>query len=151
VRAPRWLPGAAALLAIAALPLTAERLRSRTERCEVDGVAVAPAFRVRVVEPDGTTHVFCGVTCARSWLSRRGREPRAVLVTDCASGRETLAEEATFVRTVSTWSDGAPDFIRVFARPEDAERHVAAYGGRILTGADRPFGGGGEEHATENR
>jgi hypothetical protein len=146
VKAPRWLPGAVALLAIAALPLMAERLRSHPERCEADGVTVAPAFRVRVVARDGTTHAFCGVSCAQSWIRRKGIEPRAILVTDGVSGREVDAGEASFVRTVSTWSDGAPDFIRVFARREDAERHVSAYGGRILTGADRPFGGGGEEH-----
>jgi len=145
---PRHLPGAVALLCVAALPLVADGLRSHPERCEMDGVAIVPAFRVRVEERDGTTHAFCSVTCARSFLARSGWEPASVLVTDGLSGREIDARQAWFVRTLSNWSDAAPDGIRVFARREDAERHVQAYGGTILLGNDRPFAGEGEGNAT---
>ncbi len=148
MKAPCWLPGAVALLGIAALPLVAERLRSRPERCGMDGVAVVPGFRVRVVESGGKGHAFCGVTCAEAWLARSGVAPAAVLVTDCAQGTEVDARAAWFVRTLANRSDGAPDGIRVFARKEDAARHVEAFGGRILVGSERPFGGGAEGHAT---
>lgn len=148
MKTPRWLPGALALAAIAALPLAAERLRSRTERCGMDGVAVAQGFRVRVVEGGGANHAFCGVTCAESWLARSGVVPAAVLVTDCARGTEVDARTAWFVRTLANRSDGAPDGIRVFARKEDAARHVEAFGGSMLVGNERPFGAGGEGHAT---
>ncbi len=144
MRAPRWLPGAAALLAIAALPLVAERLRAPVERCEMDGVALAPSFRVRVLGEDGEAHAFCGVTCAQAYVERRGVEPREILV--MAGGREIDADTAWFVRTVANRSNGAPDGLRVFAARDDALRHVAAYGGTVLAGADRPFGGE-ETHA----
>ena len=137
MKAPRPLLGAIALLAIAALPLMAERLRPAVERCAMDGVAVVPSFRVRARD-----RVFCGVTCAESWLARSGGAPDGVLVTDAVTGREIAASEAWFVRTLANRSDGAPDAIRVFAGREEAEGHVEAYGGTILVGALRPFAGG---------
>ncbi|MCK6461147.1 MAG: nitrous oxide reductase accessory protein NosL [Planctomycetes bacterium] len=143
----RHLPAAVALLAIAALPLLAERLRGHPERCEMDGVAIDRAFRVRVAEEGGATHGFCGVTCAASWIARRGIAPAAVLVTDGASGREIDAGTAWFVRTLGNVSDGAPDPIRVFARREAAERHASVHGGHVLKGSERPFAGAGEGHA----
>ena len=145
MRAPRSLLGAIALLGIAALPLMAERLRPRVERCAMDGVAVAPSFRVRAGE-----RVFCGVTCAQSWLARSGVAPEGILVTDCVTGREIAASDAWFVRTLANRSDNAPDAIRVFAGRKDAEGHVEAYGGTILVGADRPFAGG-EGRAADER
>ena len=145
MKAPRALPGAIALLAIAALPLMAERLRPPVERCGMDGVAAAPSFRVRVAG-----HVFCGVTCAQSWLARSGVAPGGALVTDGMSGRAIDAREAWFVRTLANRSDGAPDAIRVFSGREEAEGHVEAYGGTILVGALRPFAGG-EGHAYADR
>lgn len=148
MKAPTWLPGCLALLAIAALPLVAERLRAPVERCAMDGVALAPSFRVRVVLPDGKTDAFCGVTCAQAWVQCRGVAPREILVT--AGGREIDAGAAWFVRTVANRSDGAPDGLRVFAGRDDALRHVAAYGGTVLIGADRPFGRG-EGRATADR
>lgn len=145
MKAPRSLLAAIALLGIAALPLMAARLRPRVERCAMDGVAVVPSFRVRAGE-----HVFCGVTCAQSWLARSGGAPGGILVTDGVTGREIAASGAWFVRTLANRSDGAPDAIRVFAGREAAEGHVEAYGGTMLVGALRPFAGG-EERATKDR
>ncbi len=142
MKVPPRLPGALALAAIGALPLVAERLRAPVERCAMDGVKVARPFRVRVVADDGGARAFCGVTCAEAWLRSSGVAPREILVTDGATGREIDAAAAWFVRTVANRSDGAPDAVRVFAGREDAERHAEAYGGTVLSGANRPFGGG---------
>lgn len=150
MRAPRWLPGALALVAIASLPLVAERLRAPVERCAMDGVEVRPAFRVRVIDGDFAARAFCGVSCAEAWLRYGGIVPREILVTDGATGREIEAGAAWFVRTVANRSDGAPDGVRVFASREDAERHVKAYGGTVLAGANRPFGGGGGRVARDS-
>jgi hypothetical protein len=132
----KLLPQALALLAIAALPLAAERLRPRVERCAMDGVEVRPAFRVRV----GTARTFCGVACAEAWIGHEGA-PAEVLVT--AQGREIDAKDAWFVRTARNRSEGAPDGFRVFAAREDALRHAEAHGGTLLSGAERPFAGAG--------
>jgi hypothetical protein len=134
-----------ALLAIAALPLLAARLRGPVERCAMDGVEVRPPFRVRVTEEGGSARTFCGVTCAEAWLLRRGVAAREILVT--AGGHEIDAGTAWFVRTAANRSDGAPDGIRVFAGREDAIRHAEAYGGMVLRGAERPFGGEGDGRA----
>jgi hypothetical protein len=141
--------GALLLLAVAALPIAAARLRPQVERCAMDGVEVMPAFRVRVEEADGGVRAFCGVRCAHSWIGHRGVPPRAVLVTDGPSGREIDARAAWFVRTLANRSGGAPDGIRVFAAREDAIRHAEAHGGVVLSGPDRPFAGEGE--AREDR
>ena len=139
MRRPRWLPSALALLAVAALPLVADRLRSRSELCAMDGSPVQSSFRVRIVETDGTVRSFCGVRCADRWLARSGTAPRAVLVTDCGNGREVSADSASFLYTMTGWGEDVPDFVRVFGRRADAERHAKAYGGEIMTGADRPL------------
>ena len=130
----------AALLAIGALPLLGDALRSRGERCTLDGVEVLAAFRARIITSDGAGHSFCGVRCARAWLQRSGVEAQAVRVTDCVTGRELDAQDAWFVLSLSVWGEGAPDFIRVFAAKEDALRHAEAHGGEVLTDDKRPFG-----------
>ncbi len=134
-----------ALLAIGALPLLADALRSRGERCTLDGVEVRAAFRARIITRDGDGHSFCGVRCARAWLQRSGVEPQAVRVTDCATGRELDAQDAWFVLSLSVWGEGAPDFIRVFAAEDDAQRHAEAHGGEVLADGKRPFGATGRE------
>lgn len=147
----RHLPAALALVAIATLPLVAERLRGHRERCEMDGVVLNPAFRVRVTGADGTAHGFCGVSCAESWLARSGVSPGTILVTDGVTGCQVDAQAAWYVRTLGNVSDGAPDVVRVFARREDALRHADAHGGRLLAGAERPFWGmGASDEQEEN-
>ena len=128
-----------ALVVVAILPWAADRLRNGSERCELDGVETAPAYRTVIVEADDTAHPFCGVRCAQLWLARHPAPPREIRVTDCATGRELAADDAWFVRSYGTWGDGAPDAIRVFARRADAEQHAEAYGGEMLLASDRPF------------
>ena len=139
MRTSRRLPISAALLAIAALPFVAERLRSPSERCTMDGSGVSISFRVRIVERDATVRPFCGVRCADRWLARTGAAPRAVLVTDCTSGREVKAEAAWFLYTITGWEEGVPDYIRVFNRRSEAERHARSHGGELLMGPERPL------------
>lgn len=136
MRRTRWI---LALLGLAALPLAADWIRGGSERCRLDGVELAPAFRVRVVAADGESLSFCGVRCAQIWLARCGPAPRRIRVTDGASGRECDARAAWYVRTMRGWDDRAPDLIRVFARRADAERFAGAYGGEILLASERPF------------
>ena len=105
----------------------------------MDGTRVRRKFRVRIVERDGTVRLFCGVRCANRWLDRTATAPRAVFVTDCVSGREVEAQAAWFLYTMRGWGEEVPDFVRVFERTADAERHAKAHGGEILMGADRPL------------
>ena len=128
-----------ALVGVAVLPLLADWIRVDKGRCELDGVQVQAGYRVRVIDAAGAEHRFCGVRCAELWLARSGTEARRIRVTDCASGREIDAREAWYLRTYAGWRDGAPDLIRVFASPKDAQRHAEAHGGEILPDNQRPF------------
>lgn len=132
---------AAILAAALLLPVLADRLRSSSDRCAMDGVPVRSSFVVHLRESSGRERLFCGVRCAQAWLVRTGIAPEQILVTDSASGRAIDARDASFVRTRAAAGDGTPDLIRVFADRADALRHVESYGGRLLDGAERPFGG----------
>lgn len=145
----RVVPAALALACVAALPLLADSLRRGAERCAFDGVRIAAPPDARVILRDGTVRAFCCVRCADRWVAVH-HAPAVVRVTDGPTGGEIDAASAWFVRSLATWGGGAPDSIRAFARRGDAERHVRAYGGRLLQGADRPFGARWEEgHATQ--
>jgi len=133
-----------ALAGLAALPVVGDGLRRGAGNCAMDGVAIATPSCVRVVDADGSLRLFCCVRCADRWVGLNGA-PRSILVIDGPTGGQIDAGSAWFVRSPATWGDGAPDGIRAFARRSDAERHVRAYGGRMLEGAARPFAGVEEE------
>jgi len=131
------------VVAVALLPLLADRVRPARERCVEDAVAVDPAFRVRIRDAEGRWLPFCGVTCAERWLRRAPAPPLAILVVDCATGRELSAEHAFYVRALATMGREAPDAVRVFALRREAQRYEETYGGRILD--DTPLGNWKEE------
>lgn len=127
------------LVAAAVTPWAADRLRTGTGRCELDGARIDAAFRVRIVRPDGGSVLLCSVTCAENWLRRRGEAPRDVRVTDAPSGREIDARAATFARIPTARGEGPPDWIQAFESEAEAELRVKQYGGEILDGKRRPF------------
>jgi len=131
------------VVTVALLPLLADRLRPARERCVENAVAVDPAFRVRIRDGEGRWLPFCGVTCAERWLRHAPAPPLAILVVDCATGRELSAEHAFYVRAVATLGREAPDAVRVFAHRREAQRYADTYGGRIM--GDAPLGSWKEE------
>jgi hypothetical protein len=130
-----WL--AIGLIAVG-LPLVGRwSRRSAPEGCAMDGVAIAPPYRVDVVDAGGWSHAFCSLRCAEIWLGQQRSRPREITVTDELSGERLPADEAWFVR--SSLVPGASDSIHVFRTRREAEKHVAAFGGAVLTGAERPL------------
>jgi len=129
------------LLLAAAVTIAAPFTRRDTERCTLDGVDVRAEFRVRVIDEQGTGRSFCGVRCAGRWIERSKSSPQEIHVTDVTSGEELLASKATFVHDIQGWTENVPDFIRVFANESEASRHVSAFGGELLSGAEVPFSG----------
>src|SRR4051812_42056978 len=73
--------------------------RNFAGRCALDGGEIDSLYRVRVVDEHGRSHLFCCIRCAETWLAARGGRPRAVYVTDEASGREITADRAWYVRS----------------------------------------------------
>jgi hypothetical protein len=96
---------------------------------------------VRVEEEDGRQRVFCSVRCAQLWLARGQPPPRAVFVTDEASGREVEAHRAFFVRSAVVTPPTTRNRTHAFAERADAARHAAAFRGAVLTTDERPFHG----------
>ncbi len=138
---------AAGLAAVASLPWIGRALRADgEERCAFNGVRIRAATRVRLLEAGGRSRTFCCVDCARRWLAAGGRPPREILVTDETTGSEVGSGKAWFVSSRVPAFAVCGSYVHAFAREEDARRHAAAFGGRVLEGVDRPLqaGGGGE-------
>jgi hypothetical protein len=140
LRPKRWHVVLALLALVVGLAvLGAWMRRGDRGRCALDGVRIEPRYRVRVVDAEGTGREFCCVRCARRWLEDQKAAPRAVYVTDEASGQEVEADRAFFVRSAVVTTPTSGNRVHAFARRGDAEHHAAAAHGRLLDGSDRPF------------
>jgi hypothetical protein len=106
--------------------------------CALDGVKIEPRSRVRLVAADGQEYQFCCVKCAELWLRSRKDAPRAVYVTDEATGQECDSAAASYVvgRTMTT---PAGNRVHVFGSRRTAEDHAPDLQGVVLDDADRPF------------
>ena len=137
----QWITGLIGLLLAAALPGIGHLARRvPAGRCALDGVAIEPLYRVRVVDGAGGSHIFCGIRCARRWIDRQGERPRTVYVTDEAGGAEVDAGSAFFVQSGVLTNPITGNHIHVFRDRERAEEHARSFRGVLLTGANRPFG-----------
>ena len=115
-----WITGAAGILLLAGLPIVGCWLRRSPQPCcALDGVRLEAVFRVRVQDHEGHSHEFCSVRCAELWLQRQPAPPRAIYVTDEATGQEIDAASAYYVRSqVVTAAPAAP--ARMASTPSDA-------------------------------
>jgi len=131
----------AGLVVVAAVALGARWARPGSkESCALDGLKVEPAYRVEVIDERGESHAFCCPACARLWLEGRRAPPRAVRVTDEATGEQIDAASACYVRSTVVTAPGTENRVHVFRDRADAERHAGAFGGLVLPGAAAPFG-----------
>jgi hypothetical protein len=132
--------GLVGLLIVAGLPFLGHVLRQRPEeRCTLDGVAIEPLYRVRILDQRGESHAFCCVTCAELWWQQHHEEVNVVFVTDESTGDAIAAASATFVRSLVITTPPTQNRIHAFRLRADAERHLAAAGGTLLEGRERPF------------
>ncbi len=114
--------------------------RSPDPGCALDGMPIAPLYRVEVSDAFHRTHVFCSPRCAMIWLSRQPPERQyTVQVTDEASGAPLDARSAWYVRSSIVTSPGSGNRIHVFRHQGDAERHGELFQGSILSENERPF------------
>jgi hypothetical protein len=130
----------AGLVVIVGLPLAGKWVRRQPEpRCALNGLKVEPLYGVRVVDRAGGSLRFCCVRCARRWLARQGGSPEAVYVTDETGGEEIDSRSATFVQSPVATNPITGNRVHAFRDRAAAEEHIRAFGGWVLTGADRPF------------
>jgi hypothetical protein len=128
------------LTVVVGLPLAGTWARRHSApRCEHDGLPVEASYRVRVVDADGERHEFCCVQCASLWLAQPGHDSQQILVTDEKGGGEIDARSASFVRSPVVTNPVTGNRIHVFRDSADAEEHVRAFGGRILSESESAF------------
>lgn len=140
-RSVRWLLAAAGLLVIVGLPLAGKWARRRpAHACALDGSAVDPLYRVRIVDAEGRDREFCCIGCASAWLGQQPAAPRAVFVTDEVSGQEIEAASAWYVRSLVVTVPHTGNRIHAFRDQADAARHAESAHGEVLTDAEKPFG-----------
>lgn len=108
-------------------------------RCALDGLPIADHQRIRVQEDAGQSRHFCSLRCAELWVAKHGTKPLAIYVTDEATGESIEIGEAIVVRSRLLVHEGTKNYQHVFKNIEDAQHHIDAYNGRILTGENRPF------------
>src|SRR5207244_7494431 len=71
------------ILIVVGLPVVGRLARQKEgHRCALDGVAIEPIYRVRILDDHNQSHEFCCVKCAQMWRTAHGGHPSAVLVTD---------------------------------------------------------------------
>ena len=126
--------------AVAALPFVGSAMRADdAERCALDGVAISSGTATQITDSAGRTTPFCCVDCAQGWLSRSGDVPLEILVTDETTGQLVSASDAWFVRSRVVAHAASGCHIHTFALESDALRHIDAYGGILLSRAERPL------------
>lgn len=142
MRSPTRRIAAAFVVLALALPALAAALRpSREAACARDGVPVDGLFAVRIEREPAAAETFCSVRCADAWLRAApgAAVPPVVSVRDEASRAWVPLGAAFLVRSTIVASKATGERIHAFDSLEAAEAHVKAYGGVLLTGADRPF------------
>jgi hypothetical protein len=130
----------AGLMLVVGLPLAGWWARRQAPpRCSLDGLAIEPLYRVRVVDQEGGSHLFCCVRCAVRWLSRQPERPAGIYVTDEVSREEIDAASACFVESAVVTNPVTGNRTHVFRSQADAEEHARLYAGWHVTGTERPF------------
>jgi hypothetical protein len=133
--------GLAGLVLAIGLPVAANWLRRSPEpRCDLDGVAIDPAYQVRVMDAEGRERRFCCIRCAELWLKHQAHAPREIWVTDEVSGQEIDARSAWFARSLVITNPVTGNRIHAFRSRPDAEKHVQT-SGTLLVDGEKPFAG----------
>jgi hypothetical protein len=132
----------AGILLAGALPLLARAVGpDRDDRCRYDGLRIPARSAVRVAYEAGggpAEERYCCIRCADRRLAGRGGAFREAFVTDDDTGREIPAATAAYARSLVVANPATGDRTHAFSSPEAARRHVGAYGGVLLEGAERP-------------
>jgi hypothetical protein len=135
-----WLSTLAGLAVVVGLAVGAHWARHDPQAgCALDGSKIDPIYRVEILDDQGDSHAFCCPTCARLWLGRQPTPPRAITVTDEASGERIDARAAYYVRSAVVTRPTTGNRIHVFRDRADADRHAEAFGGAVLSEAEGPF------------
>jgi hypothetical protein len=135
-----WVSILVGLAVVVSLAVAAQWARHDSqEGCALDGSKIDPVYRIEILDDRGESHAFCCPTCARLWLRRQSAPPRAITVTDEASGERIDAGAAYYVRSAVVTRPTTGNRIHVFRNRADAEKHAEAFAGVVLSEAEGPF------------
>jgi hypothetical protein len=129
-----------ATLVIVSLPILGHLARQKKENCcALDGVAIEPIYRVRIVDRQNQSYEFCCAKCAQLWMEAHDSSYLTVFVTDETSGHDIPAGWASFTTSSVVTIPTTGNRIHAFADERDAQSHAEIFRGRVLTGKERPF------------
>jgi len=132
----RWTALFVILVVISlALGCQGER-KSMEDRCDYDGVKIEPIYAVYFTLQDGTEKKFCSIACASMSFSALKKQIREVRVVDEPSGNKINASEAFFVESDVVTVSHVKNRIHVFAKREDALKHIQKFKGNWV---ENPF------------
>ena len=110
--------------------------KSIENRCDYDGVKIEPIYAVYFTHQDGTEKKFCSIACASLSFSALKKQIREVRVVDEPSGNKINASEALFVESEVVTVPHVKNRIHVFAKKEDALKHIQKFKGNWV---ENPF------------
>ena len=113
-----------------------EERKSIESRCDYDGVKIEPIYAVYFTLQDGTEKKFCSIVCASMSFSKLKKEVKEVMVVDEASEKKVSAPQAFFVESDIVTVPHVKNRIHVFAKKEDALKHLQKFKGRWV---ENPF------------
>ena len=106
------------------------------DRCDYDGTRIEPLYAVYFTLQDGTEKKFCSIACASMSFSALKKQIREVRVVDEPSGNKINASEAFFVESDIVTVPHVKNRIHVFAKKEDALKHIQKFKGNWV---ENPF------------
>ncbi len=98
-------------------------------RCDYDGVKIEPLYAVYFTLQDGTEKKFCSIACASMSFSELKSRIKEVVVVDERSGTKINASQALFVESEVVTVPHVKNRIHVFAKEEDAFKHIQKFKG----------------------
>lgn len=110
--------------------------KSIESRCDYDGVKIEPLYGVYFTLQDGAEKKFCSIACASMSFSELKKKVKEVMVMDEASEKKINASEAFFVESDIVTVHHVKNRIHVFAKKEDALKHIQRFKGNWL---ESPF------------
>jgi hypothetical protein len=126
------------LLIIALIPILIAGCKNRTseDRCDYDGFHVQPLYAVYFSLQDGSEKKYCSLVCASMSFSALKKQIREVRVVDEPSGNKINALGAFFVESEVVTVPHVKNRIHVFAKKEDALKHIQTFKGNWV---ENPF------------
>jgi ribosomal protein L24E len=104
--------------------------KSIENRCDYDGVKIEPIYAVYFTLQDGTEKKFCSIACASMSFPALKKQIKEVRVTDESSGAKIISSQAFFVESDMVTVPHVKNRIHVFAKKEDALKHIQKFNGR---------------------